>query len=461
MLNAALAFLAGALIVWLVLRARMNVLSSQLSISEANRLSAEADAKQCRVANSALTAELAAAARDLVNEKRGSAEKLNLLTSAQQDLKNAFQALAADALSSNNASFLQLATTQLTGFQGHAEEDLEARKRAVEDLVAPIKTSLSKVDAQLSDLETERGKAYSELKTQVESLASTQVQLRDETGKLVAALRSPSVRGRWGEIQLRRVVELAGMVPYCDFVEQQTVQGGEGRLRPDLIVNLPGGKKIVVDAKTALDAYLDAVNCNGDERQAHLQRHARQVRDHMAQLSLKSYWEQFEASPEFVVMFLPGEMFFSAALEQYPTLIEEGVNQGVIPASPTTLIALLRAVAYGWSQEKLARNAEEISRLGKEMYERLRKMTEHFEALGKGLNRAVESYNSAMRSLEARVLVSARRFSELGVSVSDEILEPDQIETTTRTLALDWDEEEPVAPVAEEELHVSEGKAHE
>jgi len=447
------------LIVWLVLRARLGVLSSQLSTSEVGRLTAEAQAKQAGEINTNLTAKLATATADLENEKRAGTEKLKLLGSAKEDLKAAFEALAASALSNNNTAFLTLATTQMQGFRKEAETDLDARKKAVEALISPIRDSLNNVDTQLGHLETERGKAYSELKTQVESLASTQLELRDETGKLVVALRSPSVRGRWGEIQLKRVVELAGMVPYCDFVEQQTLQGEDGRLRPDLIVNLPGGKKIVVDAKTALDAYLDAVNCESDDqRQLYLQRHARQVRDHMARLSVKSYWEQFDASPEFVVMFLPGETFFSAALEQYPTLIEEGVNQGVIPASPTTLIALLRAVAYGWRQEKLARNAEEISRLGKEMYERLRKMTEHFEALGKGLNRAVDAYNSAMRSLESRVLISARRFSDLGASVSEEILEPPQIESTTRTLALDWDEEESLTPTTEEELHLPDGK---
>jgi DNA recombination protein RmuC len=405
-------------------------------------LNAEAEAKRRGETNTKLTSDLAAAARDLENEKEAGAEKVKLLASARDELKTSFEALAAGALSNNNKAFLTLATTQLQGFQKEAELDLEARKKAVEDLMSPIKKSLDKVDTQLGDLETERGKAYSELKTQVVSMASTQVELRDETGKLVAALRSPIVRGRWGEIQLRRVVELAGMLQYCDFVEQQTLQGEDGRLRPDLIVTLPGGKKIVVDVKTALDAYLDAVNCNDDERQAHLQRHARQVRDHMAQLSSKSYWGQFDASPEFVVMFLPGEMFFSAALEQHPQLIEEGVNKGVILASPTTLIALLRAVASGWRQEKLARNAEEISRLGKEMYERLYTMTQHFAALGGGLNDAVDFYNKAMGSLEARVLVSARKFSELGVSVGQEIPEPAQIESTTRTLALEWNEEE-------------------
>jgi len=278
---------------------------------------------------------------------------------------------------------------------------------------------------------------------QVQSLIGTQEQLRTETGNLVKALRAPSVRGRWGEIQLRRVVEIAGMLPFCDFAEQETLNTSEGRLRPDLIVKLPGGKNVVVDAKTPLQAYLEAIEATDDDvRRLKLVEHARQVRDHMTKLSSKAYWEQFEASPEFVVMFLPGETFFSAALEQDPGLIEQGVGWRVIPASPTTLIALLKAVAYGWNQEKLARNAQEISALGKELHDRLRSLFGHLEAAGKGLDRAVECYNKAIGTLESRVMVSARKFGELGAAVTEEIPEIEPIETTARTLALDWGEDE-------------------
>jgi DNA recombination protein RmuC len=435
----------AAVFTWLLVRTRAAVLLERVVIVEQALATAQAELKAANTSNSELRDKLASLGATLQEERKTAAEKLGLLNRASEELRETFQALAAEALKSNNESFLQLAKTRLEKDHAEAKGDLESRQKAVEQLVAPIQGSLTKVDETIRQIEKDRSEAYGTLTSQVESLIGTQRALQAETGNLVKALRAPTVRGRWGEIQLKRVVEVAGMLPYCDFSEQETIRTDDGRLRPDLIVKLPGGKIVVVDAKTPLQAYLEAVEAKDDDaRHGRLIEHARQVREHMERLSSKAYWEQFEASPEFVVMFLPGETFFSAALEQDPGLIEEGVKQRVIPASPTTLIALLRAVAYGWRQERLARNAQEISALGKDLHDRLRGLASHLEAVGKGLDRAVESYNKAVGTLESRVMVSARRFAELGAPVTEDIPEIEPIETTTRTLALEWDEEEPI-----------------
>jgi DNA recombination protein RmuC len=432
----------GIALAWLGLRLRSAGTEARLSLIEKDLATARNEAVRQQEANSRLRENAAALESTLQHERQSAAEKLELINRATDELREAFQALASDALKSNNQSFLQLAKASLEKFQSEAKGDLEARQKAVETLVAPIKESLNKVDTQIQQIEKERSQAYGTLTEQVQSLIGTQKALQAETGNLVKALRTPSVRGRWGEIQLKRVVEIAGMEAYCDFDEQITVTTSDGRLRPDLVVKLPGGKNVVVDAKTPLQSYLEAVEATDDEvRRDKLADHARQVREHMRALASKAYWEQFNPNPEFVVMFLPGETFFSAALEQDPGLIEQGVSQRVIVASPTTLIALLKAVAYGWNQEKLARNAQQISALGKELHDRLRSMSIHMDNLRKGLDRAVESYNRAAGSMESRVMVTARKFPELGAPITEAIPELDQIETTTRTLSLDWGEE--------------------
>jgi DNA recombination protein RmuC len=358
------------------------------------------------------------------------------LASERSMAADRFRALSSEALRANNEQFLALAKQVLGSQQTEARGELEKREKAVQQLVAPIAESLVKVEGRLERLDRDRVQTSSILQQQLRTMVEAQDRLRSETGALVAALRKPQTRGRWGEMQLRNVVEMAGMVAYCDFAEQRSVHDDDRILRPDLIVRLPGGKQVVVDAKAPLQAFLDAYESTDEvQRAAHMQSHARLLRDHVRRLSSKAYWSQFGDAPDFVLLFLPGEHFLNAALEADPGLIEQGVEQSVLIATPTTLIALLRAVHFGWQQEKVAENAREISALGRELHTRIGTVADHVQKLGKRLGGAVEAYNAAVGSLETRVLVSARKFTEHGaVGPTSEIAVLEPVDKQVRTV---------------------------
>lgn len=416
---------------------QQGILRSAAEATAARVPTLESDLREARGESERRFAEL----RELhgkIEEQRKAAEALQReREEAKQALMDSFRALSAQALQANNDSFLKLATSSLEKFQEHAKGDLEARGKAVEAMVLPIRESLTRVDGKLGEMELERQKAYTALNEQVRGLVQEHIpQLRSETAGLIKALRQPAARGRWGEIQLRRVVEMAGMVGHCDFLEQRSEESESGMLRPDLIVRLPGNKQIIVDAKVPLAAYLEAAEAQDDAaRDARMTHHVQQVKAHMTALGRKSYWSAFEPTPEFVIMFLPGEAFFSAALQHEPALIEHGVAEKVIPATPTTLIALLRAVAYGWRQEAMAQNAAEIAKLGKELYERVTKLGDHWQKVGQQLGRAVDAYNQSVGTLEGRVLSSARKFRDLkAVPIEEEIEVVPQIDKQARVL---------------------------
>jgi DNA recombination protein RmuC len=374
---------------------------------------------------------------ELEKDRAVHAERLKTYHDAEARLRDAFQALSADALKTNNQAFLDLADTRLREARTEATSDIDARKKAIEELLAPMAKTLDQVDREIKDSERRRVETGAQLMQKIASLDTAGQGLRDETRRLTDALKRPGVRGRWGELQLKRVVELAGMIEYCDFMEQHTIQGADDeRIRPDVVVRLPGGKRVVIDAKAPLDAYLRALEAPDEAaRQTLLGEHARQVRAHISQLSAKNYFEKVASTPEFVVMFLPGEMFFSAALEHDPSLIECGVEKRVIPASPTTLIALLRAVAYGWQQEAMEENARKISDLGKALYEAVRTLGDRFQTLGARLKSSLEAYNEAVGSLEGNVLVKARKFKELqAANGGEEIKQLDPIDRVPRML---------------------------
>lgn len=460
-----LAFLAGSIVggvvAWVLRSARAQVETARSSAdAEARAGSAEGTVVELRAMVerqvsdiNALRAELDRLRQEKVRAEtrvdeamRNVAEQKELLNDARTKFSETFKALSVDALRSNNQAFLDAAKRSLDTIVADAKGDLGKRREAIEGLVKPLSDSLVRYHSMLREVEGKREKAYGSLREQLESLARVHQQLQKETGDLVTALRTPQVRGRWGEMTLHRVVELAGMSEHCDFTEQVSIASESGRLRPDMVIHLPGNRQIVVDSKVSLDAYLTAISADSEEaRQLQLGRHAAQTRTHMEQLASKAYWDQFERTPDMVVMFIPGESFFGTALEYDRSLLEDGMSKRVVLATPTTLIALLRAVAYGWRQEQIARNAQEISDLGKELYDRLRTLAEHFVNMGKGLDRANRSFNSAVGSLESRIFPSARRFRDLGISSKSDIPEVAPLEGTPRMLnaaAVDPDRED-------------------
>jgi DNA recombination protein RmuC len=402
--------------------ARADTLAQQALVSDARANGLEAARRLADSEKAGANARASELARSLVEQRA-------LLDDAKAQLTDTFQALAADTLQRSNEGFLALATERLGALHQESTSDLESRQKAIEAFVTPVRESLAKVDEQLRTIEVERGRAYGQLATEVKAMSATQEKLRAETGNLVSALRAPAVRGRWGELQLRRVVEMAGMLENCDFFEQTSVTTEDGRLRPDMVVRLPNGRNIVIDAKTPLGAYLEAQETSSPEERAQkLRHHAVQVRNHVTKLSAKNYWEQFDVTPEVVVMFLPGEAFYSVALEQMPGLIEEGFAQNVLVATPTTLLGLLRAVSAGWREERIAENAQRISDAGRTLHERVATMTEHFAAMGRALGQAVGTYNTAMSSFDTRLVPAARTLASLEARSKKDLVEIPQID---------------------------------
>jgi DNA recombination protein RmuC len=439
--------LIGGVLVYVVCRAREAAAVNQIVDLGARLENAlvERDQHVARVhelerelvgARGELRADIVQLEAALEHERTLAEAKLKAVQQANEELSQAFKALSADALERNSTQFLELAKATFGELQTQARGDFDARQQAFEQLFEQVGQSLTKVDTKLEHLERDRRQAQGALQQHLVSLVETQDKLRLETGALVSALRQPQARGRWGEMQLRRVVEMAGMLAHCDFREQSTVRADDGVLRPDLIVHLPGGKQIVVDAKAPLQSFLDAHNASDpDQRKKHLQAHARLLREHIKKLSAKNYWSQFEAAPDFVFLFLPGEHFYNGALEVDPTLLEDGVNQCVLVATPTTLIALLRAVAYGWQQEKLTENARAISELGRELHGRLAIFADHMQTVGRRLRSTVDAFNGAVGSMEGRVLVAARKFADHGaVSASKELQTIEPVDLSPRTL---------------------------
>ncbi len=453
----------GGIIVWISASSRLKGFyerrtaeiemdhSRQLSETEGRAGSAEAVSGELRQQVGQKEGVIAGLRTDLEGERRARIEALTRLEAAQKsfdeqkaliesmkkEMSDTFNALSSAALKSSSEDFLRLAAESLGKVVADTKGKLGEHQAVMDGMIKPLAETLRRYEEQIKAMEEGRHKAYGSLTEQLRALASTQENLQRETSNLVSALRKPQVRGRWGEMQLRRVAELSGMAMRCDFTEQQSMDTDKGRIRPDMVVHLPMEREIVVDAKVSLEAYLDAISARtDDERKAKMEKHGQQVRAHMNKLASKEYWSQFNRSPEFVVLFIPGESFLSAAVDMDTTLIEDGIRKGVIISTPTTFIALLRAIAYGWRQEQITKNAQQISALGKELYERMSTMAKYFDDLGTAIERSITSYNKMVGSMESRVLPSVRKFRELGVGGAGEIPALEQIDQNPRTLSL-------------------------
>ena len=436
-------FAAGFVIAWLLgrnasqsrqLELEKRAANQQGAAAELNKQSAELQG-QVRTMQGRIEEEQklrAAAEKEAEGQRANISEQRRLLDEAEKKFKEAFQSLAGEALQASSKQFMDLAGARFQSLQKEASGDLEQRKVAIGGMVQPLEKAVNELRAEVSKIESARQEAYGGLRTEVQQLATTNKELRQETGSLVNSLKQPQVKGKWGELTLKRAVELAGMSPHCDFEEQMSVDTEDGRLRPDVIVHLPGDTQIVIDAKAPLHAFLAATSAKSDvEYREAMAQHAGLIRDHFNRLSLKEYWKQFDRTPEFVVLFVPGESFFSAALEQDHSLIEDAIGKKVVLASPTTLIALLRAIAYGWKQQLFTENAQKIENLGKELYDRILKFAEHLSDLAIHLERANKAYNSAVSSFDSRLVPSVRKFKELGVGSTD-VPDIDPIETSPR-----------------------------
>lgn len=436
------AVIIGLFVGWLFASSRVSRLLSQSAGQIAQLSETRLQLEAARTDTDRLRKELVAeqalrhrAEADRQNERANLEEQKRLLNEAEAKLREAFDSLASKALQQSNEQFLHLAQQRLATFQEQATGDLAQRQESIRGLIDPLQQRLTDLQNHLGRMESNRESAYGELRTQVQGLAQSNRDLQKETGTLVNSLRQPQVKGSWGELTLRRAVELAGMSPHCDFEEQVSVDTSEGRLRPDMIIHLPGNAHVVVDAKVPRHGFIKAAGAQTDEeREEGLADHVRLLRSHVSVLSSKEYWKQFEPSPDFVVLFVPGEVFFSAALEKDPSLLEDALSNHVVLASPANLVAILRSVAYGWRQEQVAASAQEISALGRDLFERLVNFVDHISDIRSGLERANNSFNKAVGSLEARVLPTARKLKEKGIQSTSELTSVEPTETSLRLL---------------------------